>query len=279
MYPGSLSSPFPENMNSFSICVSSYSTYAVPEGVTPVEAVTLPIATYTVIDALCNMLGFALPAAGLDGDDATDRSILIWGGSSMCGFYGIQLAKLAGFNPIFTTASAKNHEALKAIGATHCFDYREPTVVKDIQDSVTASGKPLSVVFDAVASGLGVLEPPSEAAVDVTKSTPALALNCCSGVAGEDLRLCAVLPVAHDARWKLCLGGRPLGNEVIGMPQDPSWPVRVNKGVQWLYENHARHLKFPPRTMVRGAEEGVEAIQRVFAGKASLEKVVIEHPM
>jgi hypothetical protein len=239
----------------------------------------MPVATSTVIDTLTNMLGFALPAAGLDGEDATDRSILIWGGSSMCGFYGIQLAKLAGFNPIFTTASAKNHEALKAIGATHCFDYRQPTVVEDIKAAVAASGKPLSVVFDAIASGLGVFEPASAPAVDVTKSTPALALQCCSDPTAEDLRLCAVLPVGFDPRWKLCLGGRPLGNEYAGIPQDPSWPVLVNKGVRQLYENHARNLTFPPRTIVKGAEKGVQAMRRVFDGKASLEKVVIEHPL
>lgn len=45
------------------------------------------------------------------------------------GTAAVQLARKAGCFPILVSASAKNHEALKDIVATECFDYRDPDVV------------------------------------------------------------------------------------------------------------------------------------------------------
>ncbi|KFA67860.1 hypothetical protein S40285_08776 [Stachybotrys chlorohalonatus IBT 40285] len=255
------------------------STYVLPNGLKDVEAVTLPTAALTAIDAISNILGFGLPAMGIDGLDATDRSILIWGGGSIVGFYAIQLAKLAGFRHIFATASSHNHEALLAVGATQVFDYREPAVVKNIQKAVKASGALLTVAFDAVAAGQGIFEPVSDVKVDLSKSTPQIALQCLMERESEPLRLAAVLPVIGDERWKMVLACRPLGDSAFGTLQDPAWPLRSQKAIQWLIDNHDKALKFPPREMVKGGKEGLQALRRVFAGKVSLKKVVIEHPM
>lgn len=63
----------------------------------------------------------------------------------------IQFAKLSGFSPIITTASAKHESYLKSIGATHVVDRNTPlselsAVVKKLTNA------PLQYVYDAVSS-------------------------------------------------------------------------------------------------------------------------------
>ena len=60
----------------------------------------------------------------------------------------IQLAKLSGFNPIITTASPKNTDLLKALGATHVIDRSAdlPATVKVITPG------PIKYVYDAIST-------------------------------------------------------------------------------------------------------------------------------
>jgi hypothetical protein len=235
----------------------------------------------TAVDALFNILGFGFPAAGLGGRDASGIPILIWGGASAVGVATIQVAKAAGFGPIFTTASPKNHESLLQVGASQAFDYNSPTVVEDIKRAVTQSGKKLAVVVDAVSAGLGQLGSQSEGRP--AASTPDLARRCVSDdVEAEGLLLCSVLPVPHDAAWKLCLGCRPYGDSLFGKSnsQDATFPVRMKKCMDWFVA-HLGEVWQPilRKTIVQGAEKGIEEIRRVGNGGGSREKVLIEHPM
>lgn len=238
----------------------------------------------TASDALFNVLGFALPAAGLDGDDPTGRAILIWGGASGCGWAALQLAKAAGFGTIIVTASQRNHAALKGAGATHCFDYHSETVVAEIRSAVTKEGLRLTVAFDAVSIGLGIFEPLTEAekaSIDANydKSTPALAKSCLSEPRdGEKIKLVSTLPVLKDPDWVFALYSRK------HYPQDeidhPGWWQRQEKTVTWLIENHKTAWRpLPNSRVVHNTEEVVKAIKDVFQGKVSMEKVAIQHPM
>ncbi len=60
----------------------------------------------------------------------------------------IQFAKLSGFNPIITTASPRNADLLKSLGATHVIDRSAPLApaVKAI------TSEPLKYIHDAVSS-------------------------------------------------------------------------------------------------------------------------------
>ena len=59
----------------------------------------------------------------------------------------IQLAKLSGFSPIITTASLKNTDFLKSLGATHVIDRNA-----DLPSSVKAiTSDPINYVYDAIA--------------------------------------------------------------------------------------------------------------------------------
>ncbi|KAI5963685.1 uncharacterized protein KGF55_002565 [Candida pseudojiufengensis] len=74
--------------------------------------------------------------------------ILIWGGSTATGILAIQLAKLIYNLKIITTASPKNHEFLKNLGADYTFDYNDPEVVNKIRET---SQNKLHFAFDTIA--------------------------------------------------------------------------------------------------------------------------------
>lgn len=89
-------------------------------------------------------LGCSTAAAGLFQDDflnlqlptepaasSTGQTVLIWGGASSVGSNAIQLAVAAGYS-VITTASFKNFEYVKKLGASEVFDYRSPTVIEDL---------------------------------------------------------------------------------------------------------------------------------------------------
>ncbi|KAI0067236.1 GroES-like protein [Artomyces pyxidatus] len=78
------------------------------------------------------------------------QAILVSGGASSVGQFAIQLAKLSGFNPIITTASARNESYCKAAGATHVIDYRS-VPYSDLPAAVAKiTGGPIPFVYDAI---------------------------------------------------------------------------------------------------------------------------------
>jgi threonine dehydrogenase-like Zn-dependent dehydrogenase len=253
-----------------------------PKGISNQDAVSIPLSVGTAIDALFNTLGFGFPAAGLDGRDATGVPILIWGGASAVGTGAIQVAKAAGFSPIFATASPKNHKSLLKIGVSQVFDYNSPTVVEDIKHAVAQSGKKLTVVVDAVSVGLGQLGGSSD--TRTANNTPDLARRCISDdVPAEDLLLSSVLPVDHDQSWKLCIGVRPYGESFFfggANSQNPLFPTRMKRYMDWFVANHAGFWQPILRnTIVKGADRGIEEIRRVANGATSKEKVLVAHPI
>jgi NADPH:quinone reductase-like Zn-dependent oxidoreductase len=105
--------------------------------------------TLTFEDASVIPLGVSTAACGLFQKDhltlqlpteprapATGETLLIWAGSSSVGSNAIQLAVAAGYE-VFTTASPKNFEYVKSLGASRVWDYRSPTVVEDIVAAFT----------------------------------------------------------------------------------------------------------------------------------------------
>jgi NADPH:quinone reductase-like Zn-dependent oxidoreductase len=73
--------------------------------------------------------------------------VLVWGGASSVGSNGIQLAKAAGYE-VITTASPKNFEYVKRLGASEVFDYRSPSVVEDLVNAFNT--RTLAGVLDCI---------------------------------------------------------------------------------------------------------------------------------
>ncbi|ETS80529.1 hypothetical protein PFICI_08058 [Pestalotiopsis fici W106-1] len=271
-----------------------FMTYKVPPHIQADEsewpqAVGWLVGLRTALDALFNCMDFGLPGLGdqvqdpgnwvLHGVDPRGKSLLIWGASSSVGLAALQLARTAGFSPIFATASPHNHAALTELGATACFDYRSPTVVSEIQAAALASGKPLAAIFDAVTAGTGFAAPPPSSTApppDLSKSSPAIAKQCLSpgsAAAKNDAKLCASLGVGFDPDWAFCLAARD-------QKETPLFHQRLETGMTWVLD-HVREIQFtvPQVRIIKGAEEGCRMIKEVFQGKISMEKVVIQHPM
>ena len=95
--------------------------------------------------------GGAVPDAG--GAAAREREVVVvWGGSTSVGMNAVQLATAAGYD-VVSTASAANAETVKALGATHVYDYRDPEVVDKLVTVIAGR-----TVAGAVAIGLGSTE-------------------------------------------------------------------------------------------------------------------------
>jgi NADPH-dependent curcumin reductase CurA len=92
----------------------------------------------------------------------SDGTILIWGGSSSVGQFAIEILRYYGYTNVLATASSKQHENLRSLGATALFDYRDPDVVEKLARVGGAKGIPL--ILDCIASQQGSLAPISRIA-------------------------------------------------------------------------------------------------------------------
>ena len=78
---------------------------------------------------------------------STGKAILVWGGSSSVGSSAIQLAVASGLE-VVTTASKRNFEYVKRLGAKHAFDHGSKDVVEEIV-KVLGEGKIVGA-YDAI---------------------------------------------------------------------------------------------------------------------------------
>jgi NADPH:quinone reductase-like Zn-dependent oxidoreductase len=128
------------------VAEAEYGVVPVPEGWTFEEAAQLGVAPYTALQTLHETLELPSPFEDRSGPQ---RSILIWGGASSVGQYAIQFAKLGGLR-VLTTASPKNFDLVKGLGADEVFDYRDERVVENIR---TSTGNALDIAVDTVSEG------------------------------------------------------------------------------------------------------------------------------
>lgn len=77
----------------------------------------------------------------------TGSTLLVWGGASSVGSNAIQLAVAAGYR-VVTTASAKNFEYVKRLGATEGFDYHSPNIVDELVHAL--KGNTIAGAMDCV---------------------------------------------------------------------------------------------------------------------------------
>ncbi|KAB5588209.1 hypothetical protein CTheo_8349 [Ceratobasidium theobromae] len=133
----------------------------IPDNISDDQASTIPVAALAALVGLFQKSGIAFPE---NGPTASGKPILILGGSSSVGqyssynntqttqpiltpFLAIQLARIAGFSPIVTTASAQHSDYLKSLGATHVLDRNADA--KTIQSVFST---PVSLVYDSISA-------------------------------------------------------------------------------------------------------------------------------
>jgi NADPH:quinone reductase-like Zn-dependent oxidoreductase len=94
------------------------------------DAAVLPLGLSTAACGLFqkDFLAMNAPSAA---PTHTGKTLLVWGGSTSVGSNAIQLAVAAGYE-VVTTASPRNFDYVKRLGAREAFDYRSRTVIPDI---------------------------------------------------------------------------------------------------------------------------------------------------
>ena len=95
------------------------------------SAAVLPLGLSTAACGLFQKDHLALQYPSVPRPKPTGKTLLVWGGSTSVGCNAIQLAVCAGYE-VFTTASPRNFDFVKKMGASRAFDYNSKTVVDEI---------------------------------------------------------------------------------------------------------------------------------------------------
>lgn len=103
---------------------------SIPDNLPFEKATVIPLGLSTAACGLYEKEQLAL-AYPLTDPKPSGKTLLIWGGSTSVGCNAIQLAVASGYE-VITTASPKNFDYLKRLGASHAFDYNSRTVVEDV---------------------------------------------------------------------------------------------------------------------------------------------------
>ena len=122
---------------------------ALPEALSFEEGAVLPLA---VLTALSGWTTIGIPL-GTKYNPQDKQAVLIWGGASSVGTIAIQSACLMGFT-VYTTASVKNHEYLKKLGAHAVFDYKANDAVSQVIDAAKKDGVALRTAYCVVEGSL-----------------------------------------------------------------------------------------------------------------------------
>ncbi|GAA5910669.1 zinc-binding alcohol dehydrogenase family protein [Sporobolomyces salmoneus] len=119
----------------------------IPDSVSFEHATVLPLALSTASAGLYQPGYLELPFPSATSPSATNKSILVWGGSSSVGSAAIQLAKASGLR-VVATASPANHDNVKALGADVVVDYKDEKVVEKLVEAL--KGTEFAGVYDAI---------------------------------------------------------------------------------------------------------------------------------
>ncbi|USP82330.1 GroES-like protein [Curvularia clavata] len=136
-------------LQQYAIVDESFSS-KIPEGFTDHDAATIPTNAVAALVSLFDASGLDIPPPWRKTDAAFDyagASLLILGGGSNCGRFGVQLARMAGIGKIVVVGGSE--EELKGWGATHVLDRHggDQAVINRIRDVV---GDDLIYAFDAI---------------------------------------------------------------------------------------------------------------------------------
>ncbi|KAL2812273.1 chaperonin 10-like protein [Aspergillus granulosus] len=123
----------------------------IPDNFSDEDAATLGISVSTVGQGLYKTLGLPFPTESTKENGL--QYILIHGGSTATGIYGIQFARLSGLK-VIATSSPHNFDYLISLGAEAVYDYKSPTAGSDIR---TYTNNTLKLAWDCVGSGASIV--------------------------------------------------------------------------------------------------------------------------
>jgi NADPH:quinone reductase-like Zn-dependent oxidoreductase len=134
-------------------------TSPIPSTMSYESAAVIPLGMATAATGLFQKDNLGLQLPTYPPRPSTGKTLLVWGGSTSVGCNAIQLAVAAGYE-VFTTASPKNFEYVKKLGASQVFDYKSPTIIPNIISALkgkTTAGA-LSIGHGAAEACMAILD-------------------------------------------------------------------------------------------------------------------------
>ncbi|MEY9846318.1 NADPH:quinone reductase-like Zn-dependent oxidoreductase [Streptacidiphilus sp. BW17] len=122
----------------------------IPDTLAFEDAAVLPLAVSTAACGLfqSDQLGLRHPSVN---GGPTGQTLLVWGGSTSVGSNAIQLAVAAGYE-VIATASPRNFDYVRSLGAAQVFDYSSPDVVADVVAAFTGRTLAGAIAFGTTAA-------------------------------------------------------------------------------------------------------------------------------
>ncbi|KAK0619108.1 quinone reductase [Immersiella caudata] len=233
------------------VIAPSEKVISIPDTITFEDGAVIPLAALTSLTAYTS-IGMSLKTRYTPDDK---QAILIWGGASSVGTFAVQTARIIGFK-VYVTASPKNHDYLKQLGAHACFDYKSDDVISQIVEAVKKDGVHLNTAHSIV---IGSLEP----TLDILKET--------KGDKPAGVVYAPVLPPDHPT----------LDNTTIVWNYPPIDPEERRKHMVECFEWLAGALKdgsvlpSPPAQVEGGGLDGLNAALDKLKASISCAKIVV----
>lgn len=106
--------------------------FRIPDNVSFQEAATFGAGFVTCIQCLYQGLELKWPNGAEKAEQATNETVLIYGGSTATGYVAIQFAKISGYK-VITTCSPHNFDLVRKAGADAVFDYKDPASLEEVR--------------------------------------------------------------------------------------------------------------------------------------------------
>lgn len=203
----------------------------IPSNVSYTDASVLPLALSTAAAGLYQEKFLELPFPSATAKPS-GKVIVVWGGSSSVGSTAMQLCAGSGVD-VVATASAKNHEYCKRIGASHVVDYNSASVVDDVVARVKATGKEFAGIYDSISLPES-MTPCIEILQKVGGSKNMATVLPPPEDAPKDLNLQSVFAITvasnnvGDAVWQMWVPGALKDGSLKCLPE----PLVVGKGLE-----------------------------------------------
>lgn len=206
----------------------------IPDSMSFEEGSILPMSVATSAVGIFISMEIPRPPATNQG------GFLVWGASSSVGTAAVQIAASIGY-VVYAVCSPRHSAMVKKLGAHETFDYNSSSVVKDITQSLKASGQQVVAAYDAI-SEFG--------------SAPKCA-EILEAFGGG--KLCLTLPYPEDAR-------KPAGVEIS---ETFAAKICIDKDFgHWLFNEWlAKSLEdktFVPSPAIEKVDGGIRSIQKAL---------------
>ena len=250
----------------------------IPDAMAFEAAAVLPLGLSTAACGLFQKDYLALRHPSL-APTPTGKTLLVWGGSTSVGSNAIQLAVAAGYD-VVATASPRNFDYCRGLGARAVFDYRSGAVVADVIEAFrgqTCAGA-LAIGFGSVEACLDIVHA-SKGDKFVAIASPSVSFDNAPRGPGRALwlvptlaRLLAASVVAlmksrlGQVRSKFIFGSTLAANEVGGLIYRDFLPAALAQG---------RYVAAPDPLVVGKGLDRIEAALDTLRKGVSATKVVV----